>query len=135
MRVGERPASDGARESQPPILDSRARTRDRLLRRGTDGVVGVDDERGQQVIAAGEVAVHRRRGHAERPGDRPQGEVGAVLCELCTGLPLDVLGEGGSGPCPGRRGGADGAHSPSVVQNESSGKNHEQCSCLGAPDV
>ena len=41
------------------------------LDRRAHGVVGVDDQRGQQVVAAGEVAVDGRRHHARSPGPRP----------------------------------------------------------------
>jgi len=42
------------------------------LRRGAERVVAVDDEPGQQLVAAGEVAVHGRRHHAYFARHRPQ---------------------------------------------------------------
>ncbi len=39
-----------------------------------DGVVGLDDERREEVVATREVAVQRRGGHLELPGDASQRE-------------------------------------------------------------
>ena len=56
------------------------------LGRVAEGVVAVDDQRGEQVVAAREVAVDRRGDHAELPGDRAQREAGgAALGELARG--------------------------------------------------
>ena len=79
-----------------------------LLGDGAESVVRVDDQRGQQVVAAREVPVERRRDHAQFAGDRAQGEpFGAVRGELAAGGVLDLLGQFGPGPVPG---GASGVH-------------------------
>ena len=74
----------------------------RRLRGLADGVVGVDDEGGQQVVAAGEVAVERGGDHAQLAGDGAQRELGGAFGgELSARLLLDGRGDLDPGPCPG----------------------------------
>ena len=73
--------------------------RRRPLRGRAERVVRVDDQGGEQVVAAGEVAVDGRAGHAELPGDGAQRQRGgAVRGELPAGDLGDLPRELGSDP-------------------------------------
>ena len=101
VRVVAGPAPDGAARRRPP-LERRLRrgALGGLLGRRTERVVGLDDEDGQQLVATGEVAVHARRHHADRSGDRPQGQAGRTdLGELAPSLRRDLGGDRLAGPC------------------------------------
>ena len=64
----------------------------------TQSVVAVDDERGEQVVAAREVPVHGGAHHAQLAGDRSQRERGrAVDRHLLAGDPQDLGGGGRPG--------------------------------------
>jgi hypothetical protein len=60
---------------------------------GVDGVgqfgVGVDQQHGQQLVAARDVAVHRRGHHAEVAGDRAHGEPGGAVGRELAACQLD----------------------------------------------
>ena len=96
---------------------------ERLSAARADRVVGVDDERGEQVVAAREVAVHRRGHHADLAGDGPQRQGRrALLGQVAAGDGLDLLGELGPGPVPGGAGAVGRrGHGRSVPDSESSG--------------
>ena len=126
--MGEGPAADRAGERHPSLCDRGPRARCGALGGLTDGVVGLDDERREQLVAAGEVPVDRRGRHAESASDGPKGQVGAHLRELPPGLAHDLLGDLGAGTRPGGGRGAGNGHGCIVHGNESSGNNHEQCS-------
>ncbi len=126
--MGKGPAADRAGERHPSRLDAWPGPRDGAFGSHTDGVVGLDDERREQLVAAGEVPVDRRGRHAERPGHGPKGEVGADLSELPAGLRLDLFGDLGPGAGPGGGRGAGDGHGCTMHANESSGNNHEHCS-------
>ena len=82
----------------------RAPRGERLFRGVADRVVGVDDERGEEVVAAREVAVHGRRDHAHLAGHGPEREGRRpLLGQVAAGDLLDLLGELGAGPVPGGR--------------------------------
>src|SRR6266542_2658702 len=73
VRVGQGPRPYRPAGGEPPTqhvaaIDSRVGPLDGISER----VVRVQDQRGQQVVPAGEVPVQRRGDHAEIPGDRPQ---------------------------------------------------------------
>ena len=126
--MGEGPAADRAGERHPSLCDRWLGPRGGALGGLADGVVGLDDERREQLVAAGEVPVDRRGRHAERPRDGPKRQVGADLGELPAGLAHDLLGDLGPGTCPGGGRGAGDGHGCIMHGNESSGNNHEQCS-------
>ena len=105
----------------------------RLLAGVTEGVVGLDDERGQQGIAAGEVAIDRRRRHAEVARHRPQRQPrGTVLGELVAGTAGDLGDELGPGPGPhaddGTGRGVGVGHGAIMDHLESIGNKQERCS-------
>ena len=83
-------------------------------RGGVDGVgqfgVGVHQQQGQQVVAAGDVAVHRRGHHAEVAGDGPQRQAGRPFGDQLPPARLDDLR---LDPVPGV---LSLAHRPSVAQ-------------------
>src|SRR5882757_1494674 len=116
MRMGQCPAPYGAADGYPALDGVLAPGPvEGLLRVLTEGVVRVDDEGGQQVVPAGEVAVERRGDHAELTGDGPQGQSrGAFGQELAARLLLDGGGHFDSGPCPGSSDDAQGASVPSI---------------------
>src|SRR6266511_355156 len=84
-----------------------------------DGVVGVDAQRAEQLVVAGEVAVQGRGGGAHLPGDRAQRQrAGPLLGELLARQGLDLLNGGLPLPvaarqwrCGGGRGCAHAAES------------------------
>src|SRR5262249_19671429 len=75
VRMSQRPVADRAAAREPPVGVILRRARHlRLLHGRADRVVAVDDQGGQQVVPAREVAVDRRGNHAHLPGDRTQRE-------------------------------------------------------------
>src|SRR4051812_26029408 len=77
VRMGPRPGADGPADGEPS-LPGRGRGVVGLLGGAPERVVALDDQPGQQVVAAGEVPVDRRGRHPQLPGDRPQGERGGA---------------------------------------------------------
>src|SRR5262249_38743768 len=67
-------------------------------------VVALDDKRGEQLVPAGEVAVHGRRHDTEIARDGPQREIGTVDGEVLAGDLLDLFDGVGAGPGPRRTG-------------------------------
>jgi hypothetical protein len=96
------------------------------LGRVAEGVVGVDDEGGQQVVATREVAVDRRGDHAEvaRHGAQRQGRR-ADFAELAAGRVLDLGDELGAGSFAGGEGRSHGRQS---ATDASGATFREQCS-------
>ena len=126
MRMGEGPRSHRAADGHPAVEILRT---SHLgfgdLDRVAQTVVGVDDERGQQLVAAREVAVDGGRHHAHLTGDGPERQCrGSVLGELTAGGVEDLLGEFGAHarPCRGS------SHACIIDHFESNGKNREHCS-------
>ena len=94
-----------------------------------DGVVGVDDQRGQQLVAAREVAVDRRGGHVHLAGDGAQRERGGSdLGELLAGDGLDLAGELGAHSGAGAGGALVTVMARTMNSFQSDGKNREHCS-------
>jgi hypothetical protein len=97
--VGDRPRPEGARHRQQLVAGGRG------VRGVADGlqdvaelVVDIGDDVLDEVLAAGEVAVEGRCGHAHLPGDRAQGEpVDAVRDEHPPRRLLDLLQRVGPG--------------------------------------
>ena len=97
--------------SQRPARSSGGTFAAAALDRGAEPVVRVDDQRGEQVVAAREVAVDGRRHHADLAGDGAQRERGrALLGELAAGGGEDLLGELGPDPGAGTGGGGHARH-------------------------
>ena len=91
---GSRPASDRGRSL-------RCGAGHGGLGGGAQGVVGVDDQRREQLVPARVVAVQRRGDHAQLPGHRAQRELlRAPGRDLPPGLLLDLAGELSPGPLP-----------------------------------
>src|ERR1700733_9778025 len=110
VRVRQRPAADRVTGRQPPDPGPRA-GRDRGLGDLPHGVVGVDDQRGQQVVAAREVAVQRRGHHAELARDCAQRQsLRARLGQLPAGLLRDLARQLGTSALPRGGAGLDWAH-------------------------
>src|ERR1700722_15167479 len=66
------------------------------------GVVTLDDQRGQQLVPAGEVAVDGRRHHAQLPGHGPQRQRGGTVGgQPGPGDVGDLAGQLGADPLPG----------------------------------
>ena len=91
--LGDGPGPEGVRRGEQPVGPALV---GRGLHRGLDGIrlgtVGVDEQQGEQLVAVGDVAVDRRRHHAEVTGHRAQAQPGgAVLGEV---LPADLRGRG-----------------------------------------
>ena len=110
VRVLEGPATQGARDGQP-VLGLAGRppllVGPRLVRRplglGGQRLVGGQDERAQQGVAAVEVPVQRRRGHSQVAGDGAQGEGRrTVTGEVGRGHGQDLRGHLLPDPLPGR---------------------------------
>src|SRR5512133_2854143 len=93
MRLGRAPGTVG--ESDRPESLGRGGAGVLLggaLERIGESVPRVDDEGGQQLVAARDVPVERGAGHAELLGDRVQRDAfDAVLRELAQGRGLDLL--------------------------------------------
>ena len=102
---------------------------------------------GKQLVAAFEVAVQGRRGHAEIPGDGAQAQRrGAVGGQVTAGRVQDLRGDLRPGPLPGgarhratpvfpepRPGAALRiGHPPMMAQSEIDDNKREQCSCIVA---
>ena len=81
-------------------------------------VVRVEDQRGEQVVAAGEVAVQGGGDHAHVPRDGTQGQVGPVGGEVPAGHGLDLVDQFRPYPGPDRSSG----HAPILAHIR------EQCS-------
>ena len=110
--VGDRPRAHGAGEVEPSRGDVRPAVGGRPFGRHTDRVVRLDDQRGEQLVTAGEVAVDRRGSHLQLTGDRPQrqrrgplfGEVPSGDLEDAGGqLDPSALAGGAGGGCLRRR--------------------------------
>ncbi len=91
VRVGQGPGADGAAGREPPagVVLPRAR-RPGLLHRRADRVVAVDDQGGQQVVLAREVAVDGGGDHPHLLRDRAQRQLGGALGGQ---MPLGGLGD------------------------------------------
>ena len=104
-RADGRPPSRGPRRqtaTQRSTGSAAPAARPARPRRRRRRVVGVDDEGGEQVVAAGEVAVERGGDHAQLAGDRAQRQAcGPLGGQLPSGLLLDRRGHFDSGPFPG----------------------------------
>jgi hypothetical protein len=82
-----------------PAGDELARFAHGLFCRGGHVAVGIDDQRCQQLVSAGAIAVQSRRDHAELSRYRPQRDAGHTgLGDLTLGNLLDLLGQSGPGP-------------------------------------
>ena len=81
VRVVDRPrrARPGRRRRSARPASAAGRRRRRLLDGRAEGVVGLDDQQRQQLVAAGDVAVHRRRHHAELAGHGAQRQRGGAV--------------------------------------------------------
>ena len=103
VRVGQSPVPGRAGRRPPAgrvvlpgaggvgLLDGRAQ-----------GVVTLDDQRGQQLVPAGEVAVDGRRHHAQLPGHGPQRQGGGTVGgQPGPGDVGDLPGQLGADPLPG----------------------------------
>src|SRR3569833_2761698 len=77
------------RQPSPHVVLARAGGRG-LLHRLAHVVVAIDDQGGEQVVAAGVVAVDRRGDHAHLAGDRPQGQPGRAIAGQ---MPAGDLGD------------------------------------------
>ena len=84
-----RPVADGVADGDP-LVAWPPRGITGVFGRFAQSVVGVHDERGQQGVPVGEVAVQRGRHHAQLPGDRAQGQcLRTDASQLSAGFVLD----------------------------------------------
>ena len=119
VRVRAGPVPDRVADRPPAAArPGRAVRRGGCLGGFPERVVGVDDQRGEQVVPAREVAVEGRGDQPELAGHRPQGQLrGAGLGQLTAGRLLDLPGQLGPGALPRglagvRRGGVHGGSLP-----------------------
>jgi hypothetical protein len=124
--VGARPAAQRVRGAGEPAAQVRAAGR-AVLDRGTHVVEGLDEQRGEQGVAAGEVAVDRGGGHLEVAGDLADRERGRPdLGQLDARALEDGPGQLGPGQ---RAGGAGcGRHVPILARYVSTAYKCDQCS-------
>ena len=136
LAVLQRPAAGGVRDRHPAAVQVRApHLRLGGLGRVAERVVGIDDETGEQVVAAREVAVDGTADHAQVARHRAQGQPRRALHVQVPPRGLDDLGrELGPGALAGGPGGGDGVgHSAimpdarAVSMNESSALDNSRC--------
>ena len=121
VRMVVRPPADGmAHRSEAPVR--RAARGSGSLSYLAQGVVGLDDEGGEQIVTGGEIAIHRGRRHAELSGHGPQRQRRSPFGgQLTPGLGHDVGAHGGLGPVAGHwRRPREGNHESSLAQSQSS---------------
>ena len=115
VRMRERPATGGPARRQPAAgVIAAAACGVGALDGLADGVVSVDDQCRQQLVAAAEVPVDRRRHHAQVPGDGAQRERGGSLGrQTCPGDVGDLAGDLRASPFPGR---SVSRHAPTIAE-------------------
>ena len=123
MRVRHRPAAQSLGEAGPAAAEVVAgRAGVAVLDRLAEVVEGPDQQRGQQRVAAGEVAVDRRRGHLEVAGDLPhrqrgRPDLGQLDARAVEDRPGQLgAGEGAGGAGCGRHGGHSGTKRERCIQ-------------------